>query len=147
MERGDRRISLWVRKMIFLDSSFLISVEVEYDQNHERAIKIRDDIIRGKYGDTFISDYIFDETITVTFGRTKNLQKAVLVGLRLKASAELLKVDESIFESAWERFQKQKNTKFSFTDCTILSIMDKNEIKNIATFDKDFKKVRGINVI
>ena len=43
--------------MIFLDSSFLVSVEVEYDQNHERAIKIRDDIIRGKYGNNEAGKY------------------------------------------------------------------------------------------
>lgn len=133
--------------MIFLDSSFLVAVEVKTDQNHEKAVKIRDEIIKGKFGKTFISDYIFDETITVTFGRTKKLRKTILVGNQLKASSEMLKVDEKIFDQAWKIFKKQKETHFSFTDCTTIAIMSKNEIKNIATFDEDFQKVRGIKVI
>ena len=36
---------------------------------------------------------------------------------------------------------------FSFTDCTTLALMEKENIKNIATFDKDFKKIKEINVI
>jgi len=133
--------------MIFLDSSFLVSVEVETDQNHEKAIKIRDEIIEGKFDKTVISDYIFDETITVTFGKTKDLNKAVLVGSNLKKSAEMIKIDEKSFEEAWEIFKNQKDTTFSFTDCTTVTLIKKENIANIATFDKDFKKIKGINVI
>lgn len=133
--------------MIFLDSSFLVSVEVETDQNHEKAIKIRDGIIKGEFGKPIISDYIFDETLTVTFGRTKDLAKSILVGESLKISTEMIKVDDEIFDEGWEIFKGQKDTKFSFTDCTIVSLMRKEDIANIATFDEDFKKVKGINVV
>ena len=57
------------------------------------------------------------------------------------------KVDREIFDNAWQIFKEQKNTKLSFTDCTILAIMRNEGISNIATFDKDFKKIDGINVI
>ena len=133
--------------MIFLDSSFLVSLEVETDQNHEKAVKIRDEIIEGKFSKIIISDYIFDETITVTFSKTKELQKAVLVGTNLRESVEIIKIDEEIFNSAWNLFKNQKETMFSFTDCTTLALMEKENIKNIATFDKDFKKIKEINVI
>ncbi len=133
--------------MIFLDSSFLVSVEVEADQNHERAIGIRDEIIKGKFGKAVISDYIFDETVTVTFGRTKDLKKTVLVGTGLRESAEMLKIDDENFEDAWSLFKKQKTTKFSFTDCSTIAVMKAKDIKNIATFDKDFAKVKNLNVI
>ena len=72
--------------MIFLDTSYLVAIEVEKDQNHQQAVKIRDDIIRGKFGKLFISDYIFDETITVTLGRTKDIKKVIFIGEHLKAS-------------------------------------------------------------
>mgnify|MGYP001574466605 FL=1 len=133
--------------MIFIDSSILISAEVETDQNHDNAKKIMEDIIDGKYGMPVISDYVFDETVTVTFGRTGNLEKASLVGEKLKAATKLLKVGDTDFDESWEIFQAQKNTKFSFTDCTILSLMKSNGVRNIATFDKDFKKIKEINVI
>ena len=133
--------------MIILDTSFLVSVEVETDQNHKRAVELRDKIIRGEFGDPIISDYIFDEAITVTFQKTKDLKKVVLIGAELRSSAKMINVDEEIFELAWELFKDQDNTRFSFTDCTILSIARLQEIKYIATFDKDFDKVEGISVI
>ncbi len=134
-------------EMIILDSSFIVAVEVETDQNHEKAVEIRNKIIKGEFGDTVISDYIFDETITVTYQKTKDLKKTILIGTNLRNSAKMMNVEEEIFEEAWEIFKKQENTKFSFTDCTIFSIMKLRKINNIATFDKDFEKIEGISVI
>ena len=133
--------------MIFLDTSFLVSVEVETDQNHQKATEIMGEIISGRVGDLFISDYIFDETVTVTFGKSRELKKAVLVGENLRKSAEMLKVDEKNLEEAWAMFKGQKDSRFSFTDCTTLSVMKRERIKNIATFDSDFRDVKEINVI
>ncbi|MBI2076530.1 MAG: type II toxin-antitoxin system VapC family toxin [Candidatus Aenigmarchaeota archaeon] len=133
--------------MIFLDTSFLVSVEVETDQNHEKAIKVMDEIINGKFGKPVISDYIFDETVTVTFGRSRELKKAVIVGTNLQNSVEILKVAEKNIEEAWNLFKNQKVTRFSFTDCTILSLMKKEGIRNIATFDGDFRTIKEINII
>ena len=133
--------------MIFLDSSFLVSVEVETDQNHQKAVEIMDKIIKGDFGDPVISDYIFDETITVTFSRTRNIEKTVFVGENLRNSSEFAKIDERVFEGAWQIFKNQKNTKFSFTDCTTLALMVKEGIRNIATFDQDFSKIKEINVV
>ncbi|MBI2971925.1 MAG: type II toxin-antitoxin system VapC family toxin [Candidatus Aenigmarchaeota archaeon] len=133
--------------MIFLDSSFLISVEVDTDQNHKKASVITDGIASGKYGMPAISDYIFDEVITVTFGRTKDLEKAVLVGEKLNESAEMIKIEDLYFREAWEIFKDQKDTRLSFTDCTTLALMRGRGIKTIATFDGDFKKVKGITVV
>src|SRR3989344_72793 len=121
--------------------------EVEKDQNHQQAVKIRDDIIRGKFGKLFISDYIFDETVTVTLGRTKDIKKVIFIGEHLKASSKIFKVDEKIFRKAWTIFKEQKETYFSFTDCTTIGIMDENDITNIATFDKEFRNVPWIKVI
>lgn len=134
-------------EMIFLDSSFLVAWEVDKDQNYEKASKIGYQIIAGEFGDLVIFDYIFDETITVTFQKTKNLEKAVSVGVSLKETIEIIYVEEGIFEEAFEIFKSQKGTKFSFTDCTILALMKWYGIKNIATFDEDFEDVEGINVV
>jgi predicted nucleic acid-binding protein len=133
--------------MIILDSSFIVSFAVETDTNHLQAVKIMDDIEKGKYGQLYITDYIFDETVTVIFIKTKKLAKAVNVGNALKKSVEIIDVDKNSFENAWNEFKRQKRTDFSFTDCTTIVVMRANEIKNIATFDEDFKKIGEINVI
>ncbi len=93
-----------------------------------------------------ISDYIFDETVTVVFWRGKKLSFAIETGNDLKESVQIIAVSELIFEEAWKIF-KSRIKNFSFTDCTTLAIMKKKGINNISTFDKDFKNVEGINVI
>lgn len=133
--------------MIFVDSSFIISYEIEEDVNHTKADKMMGDILDGKYGKIFISNFIFDECVTVVFVKSKNLSLAIKSGENLKRSTELLEVDHTIFNGSWDLFKNQKGTKFSFTDCTTLALMKKEDITNIATFDGDFKSVKGITVI
>jgi len=133
--------------MIFLDSSFIIALKVEEDQHHERALEISKDIGNGKYGDSFISDYIFDESITVIFSRAKNLMQAIRAGDEMFSSFQFLKMEDNCFKNAWKIFKSQKSPAFSFTDCTILAMMENKNISNLATFDKDFKKIEGINVL
>jgi len=133
--------------MILLDSSFLVAIEVEGDENHEKAKEIRDKIINGVFGETIISDYIFDETITVTFLKTKDLGKAINVGEKLRNSARTIKINDDLFNISWDIFKKQKNTRFSFTDCTSIAVLGNRKIKNIATFDKDFKVIEWVNIV
>ncbi|MEM2083464.1 MAG: type II toxin-antitoxin system VapC family toxin [Nitrososphaerota archaeon] len=133
--------------MILLDTSFIVAFYNIRDENHSRAKNLMPDIINGKYGHLYISDYIFDETITVIFIRLKNLIETVRIGEYLRKSTKLLEVASSDFEDAWKIFKKQKETDFSFTDCTSISLMKRMNIKNIATFDEDFLKVKEINVI
>lgn len=133
--------------MIFLDSSFLIAYEVESDQNHQKAVKIMQEIKNNKFGETVISDYIFDETITVTFNKTKNLEKTIFVGEALLKSTVFVKIDKEIFQSSWQIFKSQKNGALSFTDCSTIALMKSKSINSLATFDKDFKKISGINVV
>ncbi len=133
--------------MIFLDTNVIVSYAIETDTSHIKADKIMSEISSGKYGNLFISNFIFDESVTVIFVRSKNLTTAIKAGENLKISTTILEVDKSVFEDAWKTFKNQKNTKFSFKDCTIIELMKKNGINNIATFDEDFTKVKEINVI
>mgnify|MGYP001608900258 CR=1 FL=1 len=133
--------------MIILDSSFIISFEITADQNHEKAVRIMEEIDRGKFGEAVISDYLFDEIITVSFGKTRNLKDSVFIGNKIMSSFRIFEITEEIFEEAWKLFCSQKDTKFSFTDCSILAVMEKFKIRNIATFDKDFSKIKWVNVI
>lgn len=132
--------------MIFLDTSFIVSFYNEGDENHMKAIEIMYELIKDKYGDVAINDYIFNECATVLFARLKNLEKTVIICERIK-KIRIFRVDEKLFEESWQIFKNQKNTKLSFTDCSILAIMKKEGIKNIVTFDGDFLKVDGVNVI
>ena len=51
--------------MILLDSSFIVAYSNEADENHAKALQLAKDIDGGKYGAVAITDYIFDEVVTV----------------------------------------------------------------------------------
>ena len=133
--------------MIILDTSFIVAFYNIRDENHLKATNLMEDVTAGKYGKLFITDYIFDESMTVVFIRLKSLSETVKIGELIRKSTELLEVEKSDFEDAWDLFKRQKTTAFSFTDCSTLILMKENNIKTIATFDEDFLKVKGINVM
>ncbi|MEK6909426.1 MAG: PIN domain-containing protein [Nanoarchaeota archaeon] len=133
--------------MIFLDSSFLISYYNSLDKHTNKAQKIMDKLITGKYGDPCISDYIFDEVVTVLFIRSKDKSVAITLGEILKNSLEIISINQELFDKAWNIFKNQKNTSFSFTDCTNLAVMQEYGLSHIVTFDEDFSKFEGIKVI
>ena len=125
----------------------LVALIVEKDINHEKAVSIMKEIVSGKHGQAITSEYVFDETVTVVLVRSKALDMAVRAGDLIKESMAVLNVDSNTFESSWNRFRNQKITKFSFTDCTILEVMESNHIDKLATFDKEFESINSFKVL
>ena len=132
--------------MIILDSSFLVAFYNTNDQNHAKAKSLMEEIVSGKFGLVFISDYIFDEVVTVALIKLKALKEAIRIGNLLLNATMILTTDKTLFDSTWRRFKAQKSTHLSFTDCSILELVSKNGIDYIATFDKEFKQAHK-NVI
>ena len=79
--------------------------------------------------------------------KTENLKKVLELGEALLNSTLLLRVNEEIFHSAWNIFKEQRKPRFSFTDCTTIAICKVNGIRNIATFDQDFKRLKAFTII
>ena len=133
--------------MIFLDTSYLVAYYNEDDQNHKKAIKLMELFFSGNYGEFIISDYVFDEFITVMFHKIKNIPSVVKVGNDVLFFTTYFSVTKDIFNISWKLFEVQQKTKFGFTDCTIVALMNDLAIKYLATFDQDFKKVEGIKIL
>ena len=133
--------------MIILDSSFIVAYYNTADNNHNKAVRIMDALETNEHGNVLITDYVFDETVTVVFVRLKSLSKTAKIGDDISRFAKMIYMEKNAFEDAWELFKNQSDTKFSFTDCSILSTMKKAAIDKIATFDEDFKKIKWAEVI
>ena len=128
----------------FIDTSAIVAYYNSRDQHHRQAVEILSRAIKGEYGSLFISDYVFEEAVTVTLVRTKNLELAVRLGeVLLNSEIEILRVDEDAFTLAWEIF---RDAKMSFTDCTSLALMRLYGIPTIITFDRGFAE-RGVRVV
>lgn len=130
-----------------MDSSFIAGLNDSRDINHSAAVELQTQIQGGIYGPLVISDYIFDETITLIAVRTKNIGKTIELGEHLlNSEIDLLEVKTEVFNAAWELFKKRKN--LSFTDCTTIELMKANDVKHLASFDEGFKQFgKEINLL
>lgn len=129
---------------ILIDSNVLIAFANKDDIHHKKAVKIIGEIAADK-SQGIITDYVFDEVMSVISRKSDKKKATDLGNLILDSEFFIYYTDKNLFFDAWKIF-KQENF-FSFTDCTLLAFMNTFKIQNIATFDKEFKKIEGIGIV
>jgi len=125
---------------IFLDTSFLIAYHNRKDENHEKVARwVRN--IRKERISFLISDYIFDEVLTVLLVRGSK-ELSIEAGRRILESDRiiLIRVDDIVFDRAWEIYQNYSDKNWSFTDCTSYVLMKGLNILKGVSFDEHFRQ-------
>jgi predicted nucleic acid-binding protein len=102
---------------VFLDTGYVIALELASDQNHKAALKHWRSAAKS-LPLLVATSYIFNETVTFFNSRGYHA-KAVEVGNRLLSSPSirLVHVEEDLFDEGWSYFQKHKDKGYSLTDC------------------------------
>lgn len=126
--------------MIFVDTSFLISLLVKTDSHHEKALKIAESIHERKV----INSTVMNETLNAFTGKGGKIGKELYQIIEEMFDIEFL--NQSDYEHALEIYL-QFDSSINFLDCAILSTMIRNKIDKIISFDSDFEKVKGIKII
>lgn len=124
--------------IIFLDTGFLIALEVIDDQNHQVAFTYWE-TLKISFPKIVTTTYVFDEM--ATFFNSRNLHgKAIEIGNRLieSPSVELVQVDRQLFLQGWQYFKDHQDKSYSLTDCISFVVMNQKQISNALTFDKHF---------
>lgn len=130
---------------ILIDASVFCAYANTKDIHHEKAKRILEEVMVKKKETVITTEYIFDETVTVALRKTGKEKAKELGNHILNAGYKIAKIDQKSFEKSWQLFQEENN--FSFTDCSCIIIMEEIGITKIATFDKEFKKIKGIEII
>lgn len=123
---------------VFLDTGYLLALELANDQHHQSAIT-HWRTFRVRLPELVTTDYVFDEV--VTFLNSRGLHdKAVEVGNRLiqSPSVNLVQVDDDLFQSAWEYLQTHQDKTYSLTDCISFVLMGRLAITTALAFDQHF---------
>src|SRR3989338_10539432 len=106
---------------IFIDASVFCAYANIGDVHHKNAQKIISDIVSGKHENGITTDYIFDETVTVTKSKA-NSKTAVEIGkFLLDSEIFIAKIDSMVFHKSLQLFQVNN---LSFTDCSNIAFMD-----------------------
>jgi len=133
--------------MIFLDSSIIIAFRNSQDCRHREAACIFGDLQKGRYAGALVTDYIILETANV-IKRLMGHQVAVETGEAIMGSREIeVMRSTQLFPYAWREFRAQSRTNLSFVDASSLAAMRMRGVTRIATFDREFRKVKGIRVV
>jgi len=123
---------------LFIDTSYLLALELTRDQNHEAARQHWQSIVQA-LPPLVTTSYIFDEVVTY-FNTRGYHAKAVQVGndLLVSPSVQLVHVDEALFQQGWAYFQEHQDKDYSLTDCVSFIVMRKLGVNTALTFDKHF---------
>ncbi len=123
---------------LFLDTSFVIALELVDDQYHQVALKCWQ-TLRNKAPRLVTTSYIFAEIVTFFNSRNRH-DKAVAVGNRLAHSKtmQIIQVDQALFLEAWQYFQLHHDKSYSLTDCISFLVMNQLNLQIALTFDHHF---------
>lgn len=123
---------------VFLDTGFLIALELLKDQNHQIARDHWQQLALKKMK-IVTTSYVFDEVVTFLNSRGHH-SKAIKVGTTLlqSPSVQLIHVDEQLFAESWTMFLKYSDKQFSLTDCVSFTVMRRENIESALAFDHHF---------
>jgi predicted nucleic acid-binding protein len=109
---------------LFLDTSYLIAVEVGDDQKHKEALAHWRELLKSSSRKIVTTSYVFAEVLAFLNNRRLH-SKAVELGINLLSSrsANLVHVDEKLFYEGWFYFQKHRDKRYSLTDCISFVLM------------------------
>ena len=129
---------------VLVDTGVLYAAHDTDASRHETAVEALDAVYDGQYGQPFLSDYIYDEVVTLTARRSGDWDVATTVGQKLRGAGtfptvyEFLWVSESEFSAAVDVFERYDDQRLSFTDASTIALVDRHEIHQVLSFDDDF---------
>ncbi len=124
---------------LFVDASAWIGMFDEHDKYHSVASQSINHIRHD--ADLFTSDYILDEALTYILNRAGK-QIAVQCG-KWAINAHfvtIFRVDEAVWQDAWDMFQSYEDKQWAFTDCTSFVLMRQHKLHRAFTFDHHFEQ-------
>ena len=120
---------------IFVDTGAWFAYINADDPDHRRVRQFFDQYS----GRLITTNYIFDETVTLTLARLGH-RKSVLVGktlLNLEV-VEMIHITPADEKNAWSLFEKRPDKAYSFTDCTSFIIMRRLKLEIAVALDNHF---------
>lgn len=123
---------------VFLDTSYIVALEITDDQYHSQALNYWQSLLSGA-PQLVTTSFILDEVATF-FNSRNHHSKAVEVGNNLLSSLSVnfIHVQKNLFEQGWNYFVKHADKAYSLTDCISFVVMQQLEIQVALTFDKHF---------
>lgn len=132
---------------ILVDTGVLYADHDTDASRHETARRALEAVYDGRFGQPYVSDYIFDEAVTLTQRRAGAFQPAKQLGDRIRGVGsyphvyEILWVSAAVFSDSIDVFERYDDQALSFTDATTVALADRHDVDSVLSFDDDFDGV------
>jgi predicted nucleic acid-binding protein len=134
---------------VLVDTGVLYAAFDRAASRHDTAQgALRTVLTEASYGQVVTTEYVYDETVTLTAERTNSTQRAIELGRRLLSSdgewgqaVEVRLVGRAVFEEAADAFERYDDHGLSFTDATTTAFAERERVDGVLSFDDDFDGV------
>jgi predicted nucleic acid-binding protein len=127
---------------VFVDTGAFLAYRNQKDRYHAIALKLFREALKGKYGQIYTSDYIYDEALTIALTRTNNIAVAMdMAEVILSPRIKMIFIDPQLLESSTKTFKQYSGKNLSFTDAVSIEIMKELDIGKYLGFDSHFNGI------
>jgi len=129
---------------VLVDTGVLYADHDTDASRHEDASNALETVYDGDLGAAYVTDYVYDETVTLTRKRTGSFAAAKRVGRRLRgvdpypSVYKMLRVSNAGFTESVGVFERYDDQGLSFTDATTVALCNRHDIDAVLSFDDDF---------
>lgn len=129
---------------VFVDTGVFFAQHDQYVSRHEAASSAMKAVFRGAFGQPYTSDYVLDESITLTRSRTNSHEAAWTIAQRILGRGsypdriELVQIADELLDDALGAFERYDDQSLSFTDASTIAVVDAHDIDAVLSFDDDF---------
>lgn len=122
---------------VFVDTGAWFAFFVASDPDHHAVAGA----LTGREGRLLTTDYVFDELVTlVRYRATHRDARRVGDALRAGSVTELIGLQRRDIDRAWERFVRDSDKRYSFTDCTSFAVMNRLGLDTAVAVDDHFRQ-------
>lgn len=126
-------------KKLFIDADAFVALKDAKDSNHKLSVIVG---TAATYAKTSLltSDPAFGEAITVISQNVSHQDAVDFAQEIIGSDVDIIEVDKGLRKRGLEIFKKQTSKNTRFTDCVNMAILEMEGLKEIFSFDSDYKK-------
>jgi len=127
---------------VFIDTGAFLAYRNKKDKYHKVADRLFREALKGKFGQLYTSDYIYDEALTLAITRTRNISVAMDIAQVIQSPRiKMIFVYAGLLERSTRIFKQYSERNLSFTDAVSMEIMSEFGIIKYFGFDGHFEGI------
>ena len=125
---------------VFLDTSYAVALSASTDENHERALKVAEDLEAS--GTTLVTTRAILLEIGNALAKVRYREAAVMLldALENEPSVEIIPASNEIYQRAFQIYKERLDKEWGLIDCISFVVMNDYSLTEALTADHHFRQ-------